>query len=742
MSEVGKTYAQLQTGAGATIYPAFVCGAPPNEPTCTPKRPTSVNGSTIYTGARTAADGDGDGIVDATDKCPTVFDPIRPVDNGVQPDADGDGAGDACDPCPLDANTTTCTRIELTDRDHDGTPNATDNCPFLPNAGQADADTDGRGDACDACPADANPTFGCPTTIYKIKTGTTPLGLDVRLANALVTGKGSNGFFVQTKLGDGGYNGPEYSGLFVFTGSGTPPLANATVGARVTIDGTVTSFQGQIEIDTVTAVTVTSPGPEALPDPVPVTYAQIKTGGPRAAELESVLVEVGPAIVSATSASAGEFTLSDGTDSLVVDDFLFAPGSAPQVGWSFRGTRGILALRQMASKLEPRGVTDLVPGIATLTPALSYVRAGETTGMPTFPSPLIVTLSGPAQGDTTVTLTSGDPAALTVTDVTIPNGQTTGTVSATALASSASVDVTAALAGVMKTAAVRVLGAADLPATVTLSPAGATIPPGGSVQLTVTLDLPAPAAGTPVAITVTPPGAGTVPATVTVAANKQTATFTYTDVMGGMSTVTATLGGSTSSTTINVSGAPNRIVISQLYGGGGNSMATFTHDFIELHNPTATPLMLAAGSLQYAAAAGTSWTVSALPANLTIPAGGYLLVQLAGGANGAPLPTPDVAVTTAPIINMSGTAGKVALVSTTTALTGNGCPISASVVDFVGYGATANCSEGGMPAPGLSNTTAGQRKQAGCVDNNSNSADFATGTPAPRNSATAPAVCP
>src|SRR5262249_7562344 len=55
MSEVGKTLAQLTTAAGS-VYPAFVCGAPPNEPSCTPKRPAAVSGSTVYTGMATADD--------------------------------------------------------------------------------------------------------------------------------------------------------------------------------------------------------------------------------------------------------------------------------------------------------------------------------------------------------------------------------------------------------------------------------------------------------------------------------------------------------------------------------------------------------------------------------------------------------------------------------------------------------------------------------------------------------------
>jgi cytosine/adenosine deaminase-related metal-dependent hydrolase len=102
MSEIGKTYAALQSAVGASMYEAFACGTPTNEPTCTPTRPTAVAGSTVYTGAISATDSDGDGIPDTQDNCPSVFNPIRPMDSGAQPDADGDGVGDACDPCPLD----------------------------------------------------------------------------------------------------------------------------------------------------------------------------------------------------------------------------------------------------------------------------------------------------------------------------------------------------------------------------------------------------------------------------------------------------------------------------------------------------------------------------------------------------------------------------------------------------------------------------------------------------------------
>ncbi|MBC7939720.1 MAG: ExeM/NucH family extracellular endonuclease [Chitinophagaceae bacterium] len=181
------------------------------------------------------------------------------------------------------------------------------------------------------------------------------------------------------------------------------------------------------------------------------------------------------------------------------------------------------------------------------------------------------------------------------------------------------------------------------------------------------------------------------------------------------------------------------VIISQVYGGGGNLGATFTNDYVELHNSGSTAVSLAGWSLQYASATGTSWTNST-PLSGTIAAGGYFLVrQASGGAAGAALPvTPDVPGTT----NMSATAGKLALVNSATLLSGV-CPLpNASVVDFVGYGPTASCSET-APAPAPSNSTAIVRASVGnsCQDSGNNSLDFAAATPLPRNSASVPQPC-
>ncbi len=172
-----------------------------------------------------------------------------------------------------------------------------------------------------------------------------------------------------------------------------------------------------------------------------------------------------------------------------------------------------------------------------------------------------------------------------------------------------------------------------------------------------------------------------------------------------------------------VQAASPNIVISQVYGGGGNSGATLKNDFIELYNLSATAVDITGWTVQYASASGTSWQRTILAG--TIQPGQYYLVQEAAGAGGTvDLPTPNAVGN----IAMSATSGKVALSSSSTLLTGS-CP--AGLVDQVGYG-TANCSET-APTAGLSNTTAALRRLNGAQDTDNNSADFTITAPSPRN---------
>ena len=130
--------------------------------------------------------------------------------------------------------------------------------------------------------------------------------------------------------------------------------------------------------------------------------------------------------------------------------------------------------------------------------------------------------------------------------------------------------------------------------------------------------------------------------------------------------------------------AESQVVINEVYGGGGNSGATYKNDFIELYNNSSSAVSLAGWSVQYASSAGTTWQVTNLSGN--IPANGHYLIQEAVGAGGTTnLPTPDVTGT----IAMAAGAGKVILCNVTTAQTGAN-PTGAQIIDKVGYGAGAD----------------------------------------------------
>jgi predicted extracellular nuclease len=172
------------------------------------------------------------------------------------------------------------------------------------------------------------------------------------------------------------------------------------------------------------------------------------------------------------------------------------------------------------------------------------------------------------------------------------------------------------------------------------------------------------------------------------------------------------------------------IVISQLYGGGGNSGATYTNDFVELENRGSAAVDVTGWSVQYASAAGTSWQATALSGSLA-PGDRYLVQEGAGSGGTTPLPSPDATGS----IAMSATNGKVALVTSAGALAcGATCASQPGVKDFVGYG-TANDFETAA-APGLSNTTAAIRGSG--PDTDDNAADFTAGAPNPRDGGTAP----
>ncbi|MDD3353282.1 ExeM/NucH family extracellular endonuclease [Zoogloea sp.] len=191
---------------------------------------------------------------------------------------------------------------------------------------------------------------------------------------------------------------------------------------------------------------------------------------------------------------------------------------------------------------------------------------------------------------------------------------------------------------------------------------------------------------------------------------------------------------------LSVSGlalAASDVVISQLFGGGGNNLSPFKNDYVELFNRSSTPISLEGWSIQYASAAGTgNFASSRTPLSGTLQPGQYFLVQLAPGAGtGAVLPSPDASGN----ITMAATAGKVILANTATGIACNGgstpCSSeqSAQIVDLVGFG-SANFKEGTTAAPAPSNSLALFRAAGGCTDSDQNGADFVADVPSPRNS--------
>jgi imidazolonepropionase-like amidohydrolase len=361
MDVPGVTLAAVKA-AGEAFAELFSCGGPPaNEPSCVPFRPGE------YTGVPSATDLDGDGIPDATDLCPNVFDPVRPVDNGAQADADGDQRGDACDPCPSDA-TDSCTLPDPDDLDGDGWANGVDNCPDHANGMQLDDDGDGKGNACDPCPNQANPGWAvCPDnalTIKAIRDPTDPshpaIGSLVTIQGVYVTALrpnsgGSRGFYVQdTSL-------QPFSGLFVFTGAQPPGVA---VGNQVDVTGTYGEYFELSELSS-PIVTVVNPGTSLPFGPIVVASpAQIATGGALAESYESMLLQVNNVTVVTMNPDApqNDFDEFEVTGDLRIDDLLYPDlDNTYPVGTAFSKIVGIHSFSFANYKLLPRNAADLVP---------------------------------------------------------------------------------------------------------------------------------------------------------------------------------------------------------------------------------------------------------------------------------------------------------------------------------------------------------------------------------------------
>ncbi|MCC6321682.1 MAG: lamin tail domain-containing protein [Phycisphaerales bacterium] len=188
-------------------------------------------------------------------------------------------------------------------------------------------------------------------------------------------------------------------------------------------------------------------------------------------------------------------------------------------------------------------------------------------------------------------------------------------------------------------------------------------------------------------------------------------------------------------TNVNCVQTTTGVVISQVYGGGGNSGAPLQNDFVELFNRTGAPIDLTGWSVQYANSTAAEGFTQQTMLSGTIPAFGYFLVSQAAGNSCSGLPCGDPLPVTADVVGaipVSSTASRIALVNDSV-LIGANCA-STTIVDLVGSGG-ASCFEGVGAAGTLSNTLANYRRLNGCSDTDNNIVDFFTATPLPRNSA-------
>ena len=169
------------------------------------------------------------------------------------------------------------------------------------------------------------------------------------------------------------------------------------------------------------------------------------------------------------------------------------------------------------------------------------------------------------------------------------------------------------------------------------------------------------------------------------------------------------------------------VVLNEVYGGGGNSGATYTHDFVELQNTGSEPVSVDGWSIQYFSSGGGFGNLTTLSG--TIDPGEYYLVQGSQGNGGTTaLPTPDAEGSFA----ASSTNGTFVLVRNADQVALDRADANGGdpdIVDLVGYG-TATHFSGDAAAPGLSNPTSASR----VANTGENSTDFVRGEPTPMNS--------
>ena len=489
--EIGTSWSSLE-GSNSNNYDLFACGVPPQEPSCEPFRSGEFDGTDTL-------DSDGDGVDDTEDNCPSIFNPVRPMDLIGQADHDFDGLGDVCDPCPLDADTEVCGDLDPDDRDADGVADGADNCLMQVNPSQTDSDSDGMGDACDPCPLDENgPGGSCPASVYDIKQRLLPTDTRVELADLIVTARAGSAFFMQIPAENRDATlGADYSGLFAWIPDSNPDgVTIPEVGDRISFTADIGEYHNQVQVDFIDDMTVLSSG-NAAPEPVVATAAEMGPGGTRAGALDGVVVTVDDAVITDVDTEAGDFEVDSAlwtgsylhelTVVAMVDDVIDLSGV-------LRGDDG-------DSRIQPRSDTDFVlvtgapPEVTGFSDTVGFLYDGDIDTQPLVD--LVATFHRPAPaGGFEVSLSSADTAIVTVpATLTLAEGETELPLVASAVAVGGPVTITLDDGTGTATVDLEVLDPARAAQVSAVGPAGGVVSVGTATTLTVWLDVPAGAGG-------------------------------------------------------------------------------------------------------------------------------------------------------------------------------------------------------------------------------------------------------
>ena len=334
-----RTYQELMDDLagelGAQLYPTVFC---PDDPGYEPQRCEMVG-----LGGPAAADADLDGVDDAEDLCPRVFDP-------EQRDEDGDAMGNACDPLVWEPGSSGSSQVTQDDLDGDGTANSEDACVWLHGASDTDGDGDGLGDDCDPCPANAD--TAC-TTVPILRDWLHPLHPYewewISLESMVVTGQDEGfDFYVQ----DPGLD--EWGGVFTYDLEGREGVEP---GLEVHVEGLYQEYYGQSEV---CFGTVEESGNSTVPAPIVLSSpADLDWSNPLRHAMEGMLVEISDVAgceVTAVDVEYNEFQLGG---CLWVDDDLWPGLSVPQLGDRVSRVTGVVRYSHHRSRVSPRDGGDL-----------------------------------------------------------------------------------------------------------------------------------------------------------------------------------------------------------------------------------------------------------------------------------------------------------------------------------------------------------------------------------------------